>query len=76
MSGAAVYKSKCASCHGATGQGSKAGPVLMGTSLGKQQVLDLLTQGEAGKKPPHSKAIQGLTQDQAKAATDFVKSLR
>jgi mono/diheme cytochrome c family protein len=74
--GAVIYRNKCASCHGAKGQGGKAGPVLMGTSLGRQQVLDLLTKGEAGKKPPHGKPIQGLNPDHAKSAVEFVKSLR
>ena len=58
--GAALYKSKCAMCHGAAGEG-KVGPALKGTKLTEAQVADLLTKGEAGKKAPHGKAVAGLT---------------
>ena len=73
--GAAVYKAKCAMCHGAEGQG-KVGPALKGTSLSEDQIVDLLTKGAAGKKAPHTKAVNGLTEDQAKAVASFVKSLK
>jgi mono/diheme cytochrome c family protein len=73
--GAAVYKAKCAMCHGAAGEG-KVGPALKGTKLGDAHIADLLTKGEAGKKAPHSKAVNGLTADQAKAAAEFVKGLK
>ncbi len=73
--GAAVYKAKCAMCHGAAGEG-KVGPALKGTKLSDAQIADLLTKGEAGKKAPHSKAVNGLTADQAKAAAEFVKGLK
>ena len=73
--GAAVYKAKCAMCHGAAGEG-KVGPALKGVKLSDAQIADLLTKGEAGKKAPHSKAVNGLTADQAKAAAEFVKGLK
>jgi cytochrome c len=73
--GSAVYKSKCAMCHGAAGEG-KIGPALKGTKLTEAQVADLLTKGEAGKKAPHGKAVAGLTEDQAKAVATFVKGLK
>ncbi|MGE5112206.1 MAG: c-type cytochrome [Acidobacteriaceae bacterium] len=73
--GAAVYKAKCAMCHGAGGEG-KVGPALKGTKLSGAQISDLLTKGEAGKKAPHSKAVNGLTADQAKAVAEFVKGLK
>lgn len=73
--GAALYKSKCAMCHGAAGEG-KVGPALKGTKLTDAQVADLLTKGEAGKKAPHGKAVAGLTEEQAKAVATFVKSLK
>jgi len=73
--GAAVYKAKCAMCHGAAGEG-KVGPALKGTKLSDAQITDLLTKGEAGKKAPHSKAINGLSADQAKAVAEFVKGLK
>jgi len=73
--GAATYKAKCAMCHGPEGQG-KVGPALKGTSLTADQIVDLLTKGDDGKKPPHKKAMSGLSADDAKAVADFVKSLK
>lgn len=73
--GAAIYKSKCAACHGADGAG-KIGPAVKGTALTDAQITDLLTKGAAGKKAPHGKAVSGLTDDQAKAVAGYVKSLK
>lgn len=70
--GAALYKTKCALCHGAAGEG-KTGPALKGT---KADVSALLTKGDATKKAPHAKAMPSLTADQAKAVTAFVKGLK
>jgi len=73
--GAALYKSKCAMCHGAEGQG-KVGPALKGTSMTEDQIVDLLTKGAAGKKAPHTKPVNGVSDDQAKAIAAFVKGLK
>jgi mono/diheme cytochrome c family protein len=73
--GAALYKSKCAMCHGAAGEG-KVGPSLQKTSLTQQQITDLLTKGAAGKKAPHSKAVSGLTEEQATAVATYVGTLK
>jgi mono/diheme cytochrome c family protein len=73
--GAATYKAKCAACHGPEGQG-KIGPALKGTSLSADQIADLLTKGDDAKKPPHKKALSGLSADDAKAVATFVKSLK
>ena len=73
--GAATYKAKCAGCHGAEGQG-KVGPALKGTSLTADQITDLLTKGDDAKKPPHKKALAGVSADDAKAVADFVKTLK
>ena len=73
--GAATFKTKCAGCHGAEGQG-KIGPALKGTSLTDAQIADLLTKGDDGKKAPHKKAIMGLSADDAKAVAAFVKTLK
>ena len=45
--GAAIYKSKCAMCHGPDG-GGKVGPAVKGTSLTEAQIADLLTKGASG----------------------------
>jgi mono/diheme cytochrome c family protein len=73
--GAATYKTKCAGCHGAEGQG-KVGPALKGTSLTEDQIADLLTKGNDAKKAPHKKGLSSLTADDAKAVATFVKSLK
>jgi mono/diheme cytochrome c family protein len=73
--GGATYKAKCAACHGPEGQG-KVGPALKGTSLTADQITDLLTKGNDAKKPPHKKAVAGLSADDAKAVAAFVKTLK
>lgn len=73
--GAATFKGKCAGCHGTEGQG-KIGPALKGTSLTADQIADLLTKGDDGKKPPHKKALTTLSADDAKAVAAFVKTLK
>jgi cytochrome c6 len=76
--GAALYKKKCAGCHGATGEGKPAmkAPALKGTTKDASQLVDHITKGEPGSKPPHSKGIAGLTNEQAQAIADFVKTLK
>ncbi|HLH08806.1 MAG TPA: cytochrome c [Terriglobales bacterium] len=73
--GGAIYKAKCAACHGPDGAG-KVGPAVKGISMSEAQITDLLTKGEAGKKAPHGKAVAGLSVDQAKSVAAFVKSLK
>jgi mono/diheme cytochrome c family protein len=73
--GAALYKSKCAMCHGAAGEG-KVGPSLQKSTLSAAQIDELLTNGAAGKKAPHAKAVAGVSADQAKAIASYVVSLK
>ena len=73
--GAATYKAKCAACHGPEGQG-KVGPAVKGSSLTADQITDLLTKGDDAKKAPHKKAVAGLPADDAKAAAEYVKTLK
>ena len=73
--GAAVYKTKCAACHGPEGQG-KIGPAVKGATLTADQITDLLTKGNEAKKAPHKKAIAGVTADDAKVIAEYVKTLQ
>jgi len=75
--GAALYKSKCAACHGAGGEGKPAmkAPALKGTALSSGDIAKQITNGKADAKAPHNKAIAGLNESQAKAIGDFVKTL-
>jgi mono/diheme cytochrome c family protein len=66
--GAALYKAKCAVCHGPTAEG-KVGPALKG----KTDVVDVLTDG--GKKGIHAKPFNA-TPDQVKAIAAFVGGLK
>jgi mono/diheme cytochrome c family protein len=75
--GAALYKSKCAICHGAAGEGKPDKyPAVKGTALTPEKIAELLEKGVAGKKAPHAKPINAITADQAKAMADFVKGLK
>jgi mono/diheme cytochrome c family protein len=76
--GAALYKSKCAGCHGAGGEGKPAmkAPALKGTAKTADQITEHLLKGEPASKPPHAKGISGLNEAQAKAISDFVKTLK
>lgn len=78
--GAAVYKSKCAMCHGASGQGdTPMGKTLKVKNLTspdvqKQSDDDLtrtVTKGK-GKMPPFANK---LNEDQIKAVVGFVRTL-
>jgi mono/diheme cytochrome c family protein len=75
--GAALYKTKCAACHGPSGEGKPAmkAPALKGTTRTADQIVQHITKGEATAKAPHNKGISGLTDDQAKTIAEFVKAL-
>jgi mono/diheme cytochrome c family protein len=76
--GAALYKKKCAGCHGANGEGKPAmkAPALKGTKMEADQIVQHLTKGEPDSKPPHNKGISGLSEEQAKAIADYIKTLK
>ena len=76
--GAALYKTKCAGCHGASGEGKPAmkAPALKGTSEGADQLVERITKGVSGAKTPHAKGISGLDDEKAKAIAEFIKTLK
>ena len=76
--GAALYKKKCAGCHGASGEGKPAvkAPALKGTQMEASQITEHTTKGNPQSKPPHNKAISGITEEQANAIAEFVKTLK
>ncbi len=76
--GAAIFKAKCAACHGPEGEGKPAmkAPALKGTALTAEQIADVVAKGKADAKAPHTKAVAGVTAEQAKAVADFVKGLK
>jgi cytochrome c6 len=76
--GASLYKSKCAVCHGANGEGKSSikAPAVEDTKLDADQIVQHLTKGEPSSKAPHKKGMSGMTVEQAKAIADYVKSLK
>lgn len=76
--GAALYKKKCAGCHGANGEGKSAmkAPALKGSTLDITQLVDHITKGEPSSKAPHNKGIAGLSDEQANAIAEYVKTLK
>ena len=69
----ALYKTKCAMCHGEQGQGNPG--VSAPRIAGSAKVVDTLTKdGEA--KGLHSKQAKNLTPDQVAALAAFVKELK
>jgi mono/diheme cytochrome c family protein len=76
--GAALYKRKCAGCHGASGEGKPAvkAPALKGTQREAGQIVEHITKGEPDSKAPHNKGISGVDEEQAKAIAEFIKTLK
>jgi len=76
--GAALYKTKCAGCHGASGEGKPGmkAPALKGTKLEASQIVDHITKGEPDSKAPHNKGMSGVSEEQAKAIADYIKTLK
>ena len=72
--GASIYKSKCAGCHGAQGEG-KMGPKLAGTSLSEDDIVNVLTKG-GQPKAPHTKPFKGADAQNAKQVAAYVKTLK
>lgn len=72
--GAAMYQKKCASCHGASGEGKGKNPALKGVAA--DQIVQQLTQGKPDSKGPHKKAMAGVDEAQAKAIAEFIKGLQ
>lgn len=76
--GASLYKTKCAGCHGAKGEGKAAvkAPALKETPLTAGELAQRITKGEATSKAPHNKGIAGLTDADAKSIAEFIKTLK
>lgn len=76
--GATLYKSKCSHCHGASGEGKPKikAPALKTTALDVDKITQHTVKGDPAAKPPHNKAVAGVSQAQAKAIAEFVKTLK
>lgn len=69
-SGAALYRDRCAPCHGARGQGARFAPRII-AGLPENQVRKVLVEGRGKMKP-----IQGASADQIAAIAKHVSTLR
>ena len=70
--GAALFKTKCAMCHGDQGQGK---PPMAPKIAGSAKTEAVLTKG-GEPKAPHIKPMSALTPDQVTSLVAFVKTLK
>lgn len=76
--GAAVYKTKCAACHGADLAGKPAAkiPSLVSDDARKASdadLADMIANGGKDKKSMHAFANKGVTPDQVKMAIAYIR---
>ncbi len=70
--GAALFKAKCAACHGADGK-KNAKADLSGATVQKMADADLVK--FIGENPKHNFTKKGLTEEQIKAVVTFLRSI-
>jgi len=71
--GAALYKAKCAACHGPDGKKMAKADLSSADVQGKADT-DLVT--FVGENPKHNFTKKGLSAEQIKAVVAFVKTLK
>ena len=79
--GAALFKTKCAPCHGAdaTGKPAVKAPSLVSDEAKKMSDADLtdaIANGGKAKKESHSFAKKGLSGDQIKSLVAYIRTLQ
>ena len=69
---AALYKTKCVACHGATAEKK------FDATKADAELIQAVLKGKKPEKPPNMPAFdeRGITADQAKALVDFMKTLK
>jgi len=74
--GAALYKAKCAACHGPDGAGKPAAkiPSLIGDDAKKKSDADLTK--AVAETAKHPGPVKGLAADDVKAVVTFIRSLQ
>ena len=74
--GPALYKSKCAMCHGGKGEGKPAikAPALKGAKRDTKEIVERIAGGFSGSKAPHNKGM--VSEEQARAVADYIKTLK
>ncbi|OLE12222.1 MAG: hypothetical protein AUG89_08070 [Acidobacteria bacterium 13_1_20CM_4_56_7] len=77
--GAALYKTKCAACHGAdlAGKPAAKAPSLVSDEAKKTSDADLtdaIANGGKAKKPMHAYANKGMSEDQIKMVVSYIRA--
>ncbi len=69
---AALYKTKCFACHGATAEKK------FDATKADDDLIQIVLKGKKAEKPPNMPGFEakGITADQAKALVAFMKSLK
>ncbi len=82
--GAAIFKSKCAACHGPEGQGTPMAPALQGNKFVADgdagQIAEVLKNGRAGEAKKYKQFAlpmpkQNFSDEEAAAVIEHIKSL-
>jgi mono/diheme cytochrome c family protein len=79
--GAALFKAKCAMCHGPNGEGKPAlkAPSLTSDEAKKKSdadLTDMIANGGKEKKPTHAFSKKGVSDDQVKALVAYIRELQ
>jgi mono/diheme cytochrome c family protein len=70
-SGEALFKSKCAMCHGANAEGK---PAMKAPAIAGKSVADVTKTIDTN--PKHASLKKSLTEDQIKAVAEYVSTLK
>lgn len=79
--GGALFKAKCAMCHGANGEGKPAmkAPSLVSDEakkLSDADITDMIANGGKEKKAAHAFSKKGVSDEQVKALVAFIRELQ
>jgi cytochrome c553 len=78
--GVALYKAKCAVCHGANGEGKPAAkiPSLVSQktqAMSDAELTDFIANGGPSKKPTHAFEKKGVTPEQVKTLVAHIREM-
>ena len=74
--GAAIYKAKCAACHGADGAGKAAAKIPSLVSDDAKKLSDADIDKVVTTNPKHAGVAKALNPDQVKAVVGYIRDLQ
>jgi|SRR5579872_216285 len=74
--GAAIYKAKCAACHGADAAGKPAAKIPSLISDDEKKASDDDVAKAITEKPKHPGTVKTLSADQVKAVVSYIRTLQ